>query len=127
MRALDEFQQQTHTRGRGRSAEQAAMAWLEGQGFRILERNLSTSAGEIDAVALEGDTLCFVEVKARANAAYGPAASAVPARKQRRIGRAAGLYLAARPFAGPCRFDVVAMDPGDEGWRFTLIRNAFEL
>ncbi len=127
MKAFDEFQRQSHSRGRGRSAEKAGVAWLERQGFRILERNVSTPAGEIDAVALEHDTLCFVEIKARASAACGPAIAAVPARKRRRLGRAAALFLAARPFEGPCRFDVLAMDREDDGWRFTLLRNAFEL
>jgi putative endonuclease len=127
VRSFEEFQGQSHTRGRGRAAEQAAADWLEKQGFRVLERNVVTRAGEIDAVALEGDTLCFVEVKARAGSAYGPAITAVPARKQRRLARSAALYLARRPFDGPCRFDVLGMDPGPDGWRYTLIRNAFEL
>ncbi len=127
MRAVEEFERQSHTRGRGRSAEEAGVAWLETQGFRILSRNVSTRAGEIDVVALDNDTLCFVEIKARASTAYGAAVSAVPAKKQRRLARAAQLFLAAEPYGGPCRFDVLAMDRDAAEWRFTLVRDAFEL
>ena len=120
-----EFQLQPHNRGRGKVGEEDAVRWLTGQGFTILERNVVTHAGEIDLVAREGETLCFVEVKARGTAAYGPAIAAVGAAKQRRLSRAASLYLALRRLSGPCRFDVLGLDAGENGWEVTLIRDAF--
>jgi putative endonuclease len=124
---FQEFQSQAHSRGRGRAAEDDGIAWLEGQGFTILARNVATRLGEIDVVAREGETLCFVEIKARSSGICGEAAWAVPARKQGQIGRVATLYLARHPHDGPCRFDVLAMDSHLQGWRYTLIRDAFEL
>jgi putative endonuclease len=124
---LQDFRQQTHTRARGRSAEETAVGWLERNGYSVRERNHSTPAGEIDVVATEGDTLCFIEIKARSGTAFGPAIAGVTPRKQRRLARAASLYLAFEPFMGPCRFDVLGLDPGPDGWEFTLIRNAFEI
>lgn len=115
-----------HTRARGQRAEDEAAQWLEAQGLEVVARNVTTNAGEIDIVAREGEVLCFVEVKARASDAYGEAIEAVDARKQRRLARAAALYLAMRGIEPACRFDVLGMDLGPEGWRFTLIRNAFE-
>ena len=119
------FLEQPHTRAQGRLGEDEGVAWLRRQGYRIGERNFSSRAGEIDVVATEGDTLCFIEIKARASDAYGAAIEAVSPQKQRRIARAAALYLARKPFSGPCRFDVLGMDLGEEGWHFTLLRDAF--
>jgi putative endonuclease len=123
----DRFKEQDHNRARGATAEATAVAWLKRQGYRILESNLTTKAGEIDVVAVDGETLCFIEIKARSTPSFGEAIEAVDVRKQRRIARAASLYLVKKPFPGPCRFDVLGLDPAPEGWRFTLVRNAFEL
>jgi putative endonuclease len=120
------FESQPHTRARGRVGEDDAVAWLTREhGYRVVERNVTNKAGEIDLVAHDGETLCFLEIKARASATYGPAIEAVPPSKQRRIGRAASLYLALHPTDAPCRFDVVAMDRVDGRWRFQLVRDAF--
>lgn len=121
------FDRQPHTRGRGSVAEEQAVAWLERQGYEVVERNVTTRAGEIDAVAREGETLCFVEIKARLTSTYGPAIAAVGPGKQRRIARAAALYLQKKGlWESPCRFDVLGMDATEDGWEFTLVRNAFE-
>lgn len=120
------FQDQPHNRARGKVGEDDAVGWLESQGFRIVERNVVNHGGEIDLVARDGETLCFVEVKARASDAYGPAIAAVDVRKQRRISRAAVLYLAMKGHRDtPCRFDVLGLDRMGNGWRYTLIRDAF--
>ena len=124
---FEDFHQQEHTRGRGRSAEEDGAAWLAGQGFRILQRNVQYKAGEIDVVALDGDTLCFIEIKARATAQFGEAIWAVTPRKMRQIAAAASLYLVANDHRGPCRFDVLAMDGARGGWRYTLVKDAFQL
>ena len=127
MTPLREFEREVHARGRGRLAEAEGVAWLERQGFSILARNVEYKAGEIDVVALDGETLCFVEIKARATAQFGEAVWAVTRRKQRQIAAAASLYLAENEYQGACRFDVLAMDGSRDGWRFTLVRDAFQL
>jgi len=124
---LEEFGAQTHTVGRGRVAEDAAVAWLERHGYRIVERNNRNAAGEIDVVAEDESTLCFIEVKARTETLFGPALAAVSRRKQLRVARAAALYLALRGIQPACRFDVVAMEADEGGWRFTLVKDAFRL
>jgi putative endonuclease len=122
----DRFRDQSHTHGRGRVGEEDAAAWLATQGYEILERNVVNDAGEIDLVARDGPTLCFVEVKARDGDLYGPAIAAVGPAKQRRIGRTAAHDLARRRIEDvPCRFDVLGLDRGPGGWRFTLVRDAF--
>jgi putative endonuclease len=48
----------------GNRGEDRAAAFLEAAGFRIIARNARSPAGEIDIIALDNDTLVFVEVKA---------------------------------------------------------------
>ena len=121
-----DFREQPHARARGKAGEDDAVRWLEAAGYEILARNVVNHGGEIDAVAKEGETLCFVEIKARDGDRHGVAIAAVGFAKQRRLSRAAALYLTARGWHGrPCRFDVLGLDREAEGWRYTLIRNAF--
>jgi putative endonuclease len=96
----------------GRAAEDAAASLLRAQGLTIVERNFRTKLGEIDLVARDKDEIVFVEVRARASAAYGGAAASVGGLKRRKLIRAAQVWLQTRGWNGPCRFDVVALDGG---------------
>jgi putative endonuclease len=97
------------------------------RGYRVVVRNESSRYGELDLVALDGQTLCFVEIKARSSDRFGTALEAVTLDKQNRVARAARAYLMRKPYDGPCRFDVLAMDAEDGGWRFELVKDAFQL
>jgi len=121
-----DFRDQPHARARGRVGEDDAVAWLAVNGYEILVRNLVNHGGEIDVVARDGAVLCFLEIKARDGDRYGPAIAAVTFTKQRRLSRAASLYIAShRCHNDPCRFDVLGLDREAGGWRYTLIKNAF--
>jgi putative endonuclease len=94
----------------GRHAESIAALFLMAKGYRILARRVRTHAGEIDLIARAGDTLVFVEVKARATLDSGVFALHPAAR--RRI-EAASRVLAPR-YAGRCtatRIDAVLVRP----------------
>jgi putative endonuclease len=126
-RGLGKFGELPHTRARGAAGEEAAEAFLVASGYRIVARNVLTKVGELDVVALDGETLCFVEIKARATQEFGEAIAAVRAGKQRKIVRAAMLFLAKNRSQRPCRFDVLGLDRRADGsWSFTLIRDAFQ-
>lgn len=95
----------------GLVGEDLAARALEARGYAILERRYRTDRGEIDIVAEHGETLVFVEVKARADQEFGSAAECVTPAKQRRVARMALEYLASHHVGDrPCRFDVVAID-----------------
>lgn len=111
---------------RGRWAESRAARLLESKGYRIVAENYRCRRGEIDLIALSGDTLCFVEVKARARRDYGGALLAVDHRKQRRVAAAAAVYLSRNPHEGACRFDVVTLVRDGDGWRAQHLENAYE-
>jgi putative endonuclease len=96
----------------GRNAEDdVAMLW-GAKGFSILAKRLRTGAGEIDLVVADGETLVFVEVKARRSMAE--AAYAVSPRQQARLLEAASIALAAHEdWHRPCiRFDVALVCNG---------------
>jgi putative endonuclease len=92
----------------GRRGEDAACRYLRDRGGEVLLRNYRSPAGEIDIIARDGLTLCFVEVKARHVRAAARPAAGLSRRQQRRIRRAALTYLReiGRPHL-PWRFDLV--------------------
>ena len=77
----------------GARGEEAACAFLIRRGFDVLERNWVCAAGEADIIALEEDTLHFIEVKTRMSDARGFPAEAVDTAKRARYERIAELYL----------------------------------
>ncbi len=107
----------------GQRWEQAARAWLEGHGLRLVELNFRCQGGEIDLIMRHGATLVFVEVRQRADRRHGGAAASISPAKVRRLQRAATLYLMRFPQVPPCRFDVVAIDGDKLEW----LRNAIEM
>ena len=101
----------------GREGEARAAAFLAARGFTILARNARSAAGEIDLVALDGETLVFCEVRTRRSRRQGGALESVTPLKQRQVVRVAEWFLTRHPElqARPIRFDVVAIDVrGDE-------------
>lgn len=104
--------------------EQQAAAFLQGQGYEIVERNYRCRIGEIDIIAKDGSYLVFVEVKYRTRSACGNPQEAVNYRKQRVISKVASYYCLNHHYSPeqPCRFDVVAILGEDT----QLIKNAFE-
>ncbi len=115
------------SRGLGQEWESLAEKYLKKAGYRILDRNVALRVGEIDFVARDGKTLCFVEVKGRHGTGFGVPAAAVTEEKQRRIHRAAEAYLQKhRPVRSTCRFDVVSILDEGNGPRVEILRGAFE-
>jgi putative endonuclease len=91
--------------------EAEAARHLETKGYLIVGRQVRTGLGEIDLVALDRETLVFVEVKALERIpddGVDPAEN-VHRRKQRRLGLAARAYLAGLDREPYCRFDVVTL------------------
>jgi len=112
-----------HARDRralGEQGEAWAAAYLEREGYRLVAANFTIPVGrnlrgavvnaEIDLVAYDGPTLCFIEVKTRASDWFAPPQSNVGRRKQRQITRAARAYRQMLGLEGePYRFDVVTV------------------
>jgi putative endonuclease len=123
----------------GRRGEALAAAYLESAGMRIVAANFVVPVGrsrtdaliytEIDLVAYDGETLCFVEVKSRLSDWFAPPEVNVDRRKQRQIARAARAYR--RMFGlegGRYRYDVITVvfpsePPPNAGPNVNLLRN----
>lgn len=94
----------------GKRGEEAATCFLERREYEILDRNWKCIAGEADIVALQDDTLCFIEVKTRKDAQKGFPSEAVDARKRSRYERIAACYLKDHDYADVrVRFDIIAI------------------
>lgn len=100
----------------GRHGEDLAAAHLDALGWKILERNHRIARGEIDIIALDGDTLVFVEVKARRTLLTGVPQAAVDPKKVRRLRHLVGYYLMDNaPPHHDVRIDVIAVLFADDG------------
>ena len=94
----------------GRRGEDLAHRHLRREGYTIVARNYRLAAGdaEADLIAWDGDTLVFVEVKARQTDAHGSPDRAIGQEKKQSLVRAARDF--ARHAEVPwekVRFDVV--------------------
>jgi len=100
--------------GKGRAGEAAAALVLEAEGYRLLARNFRGPAGEIDIVALRGDTIAFVEVKSWSALGLEDLADSIGARKRRRIVETSKIFLARnRQYSSMrARYDVLLMRDG---------------
>jgi len=119
----------------GHLGEKYAAAYLDQLGFRLVAANFTVPIGrnlrgaivtaEIDIIAYDQDTLCFVEVKTRSSEWFAPPEVNVDRRKRRQITRAARVY---RQMLGienePHRYDVVTVIiDNDAAPRIELLRN----
>jgi putative endonuclease len=111
----------------GKESEAIAARHLEKKGYKILETNYKTRAGEIDIIAKQWGVLVFVEVKARHSTRFGHPKYAVTQKKQKKISRVALTYLkATNQMKKRARFDVVVITRRDET-EIEVVENAFEL
>ena len=119
----------------GEQGESLAREHLERSGYRIVAANFSLPIGrntrdvivnaEIDLVAYDGVTLCFIEVKTRTSDEIASPQMNVDLRKRRQIARAARAYRRMFGLADATyRYDVVSViaKPGDDEPRIDLLK-----
>jgi putative endonuclease len=112
----------------GRRGEEAAAAIVARLGWRLVGRNFRCRAGEIDLIALDGDTVVFVEVRSRSGDVRGTPLESVDGRKQMQVGRVARHYLAMRGWhERSARFDVIGIRWDADPPAVEHVRGAFEL
>jgi putative endonuclease len=105
-----EQQRATERRRYGNEAEETAVRYLEGQGYRVLARNYTCRWGELDIVAERGEVVAFVEVRMRSTAVWGDPSLTVSRAKQRRVVKTALYFLMAYNIRERMvRFDVVSV------------------
>jgi len=119
----------------GQLGESYAAAYLEQLGYRLVAANFTLPVGrnrrgaiinaEIDLIAYDGDTLCFIEVKTRASDWFAPPQINVDLRKRRQITRAARFYRQMLGISNdPHRYDVVTVVLNNDSTpQIELLRN----
>ena len=111
----------------GHQGESAALGFLQTHGFKILETNFRTRAAEIDIIAKDHETLCFIEVKTRSSIKKGLPKESVTPSKQNKIILGASFYLKKnRMLESRIRFDVIEVFEKKGRFEFNLIKNAFQ-
>lgn len=110
----------------GRQAENVVYEYLISKGYTVRERNWrpKTSKSEIDLIAQKGDTIVFVEVKARSDRDVDPA-DALTAEKVKNVVRGANSYLLAQEETYFYRFDVAAVTGNSEDYTLDYLEDAF--
>jgi len=113
----------------GPQGEEIAAQYLQKQGYQIIERNFRAKPGEIDIIARDADTLCFVEVKTRKGLDFGEGLEAIATLKKRKLCQTALLYLTqTKQTEVKARFDVVSILLRDaDRPEIEIIKNAFEI
>lgn len=113
-----------NTLARGREGENLAASYLKSLGYKIIERNFKKGYGEIDIIALEENTLVFVEVKTRWSGRFGPPEEAVTPWKLKSIIRTAKYYKMLHPeLPDAMRIDVITVDFSSGKAKIRLIKN----
>lgn len=76
----------------GNRGEEIAVSYLEKKGFRVIRRNFRMRGGEIDIIAIDSDTLVFIEVKTRSSTEFGSPFEAITPWKIKALVRTAQFY-----------------------------------
>lgn len=93
----------------GQAGEDYTARWLRGEGYEILARNWRCRWGEVDIIARKGETVAFVEVKARRPGAMVGPLTAVDRQKQKKLLLTAKVWMMAKKCALQPRMDVAAV------------------
>jgi putative endonuclease len=93
----------------GHWGEEVAADYLRRKGYTIVERDWQSGHYDIDIIAMDEDTLVFVEVKTRRNRMFTEPETAVNYQKIRNLRQAANHYVKYRHANEPIRFDIVTV------------------
>jgi putative endonuclease len=115
----------------GLRGEFEALFYLRRLGYTVVERRWRSPElnGDLDLIAWEGDTLCFVEVKTRTARDMTPAALAIDGPKRTMLQKMAVSYLRSLPQEyrrdALARFDIVSVYLLGDRIECELVRDAF--
>lgn len=98
-----------NTRQKGNIAEERGCHYLKENGFRIIERNLYNRFGEIDIIAIRGDTLHFIEVKS--GRSYEQAIFNITPHKLQKLTRTIQTYIQQKKLDLPYCIDALIITP----------------
>jgi putative endonuclease len=94
----------------GKVGEDKAVAFLEEQGYTILERNYHFERAEVDIIAYDQRKIILIEVKTRSNIRFEDSDQQLSKAQFDRIRTAGQAWLYERKMEGsPLRFDLITV------------------
>lgn len=122
---MQSLQKNLLKKSRGQSGELLAKKYLQSNGYTILETNWHKRWAELDIIAVEGDTLVFIEVKTRHSHEHGLPEEQITPHKLHSLERSAQLYKQQHPeLPDALRIDFVGIDYADGNPpKINLIKN----
>ncbi len=109
----------------GKLGEQRAKAFLEQNGYTILDTNWTSGKNELDIVAKKDEMLVVIEVKSRSTAYFEHPKDAITPAKIRRIVEATNDYITLKSLDLEVRFDVISVLPNNNDFEIEHIEDAF--
>jgi len=110
---------------RGKFGEKLAEEYLINHGYKILHTNWRVGRYEIDIIAQKSDILAFCEVKYRSSNLFGDPETFVTIQKQKKIIKAAAMYVGQNCWQGESHFDIVSVLKEGKTIKINHIENAY--
>lgn len=110
----------------GNTAEDLAVAYLEGQGWQIVARNWRTKHSEIDIIASSTNIIHIVEVKYRRSNIFGTAIEYITPDKIYRLRNAAIMWVTTNNYIGDYQIDIISVEGNLSNPVISLNQNVIE-
>ncbi|MBE0390593.1 YraN family protein [Flavobacterium sp. PL002] len=94
----------------GKLGEEMAVAFLQKEGYEILDTNWTFQKAEIDIIAKKENILAIVEVKTRSSIAFGLPQDFVSPKKIQLLVKAVDAYVNKKNLDIEVRFDIIAIN-----------------
>lgn len=109
----------------GKLGEELAVAFLQDNGYTILETNWTFQKAEIDIIAQKEDTLAIVEVKTRSSIEFGLPQDFVKPKKIKLLTKAVNNYVVKKDMDTNVRFDIIAIHKEGKSFVIEHLTDAF--
>ena len=109
----------------GKLGEELAVAFLQENGYAILETNFTFQKAEIDIIAQKENILAIVEVKTRSSIEFGLPQDFVKPKKIQLLVKAVNEYVISNDLELEVRFDIIAISKEDTDFKMEHIEDAF--
>lgn len=109
----------------GKKGEKLAVAFLQKNGYEILDKNWRFKKAEIDIIALKKDVLAVIEVKTRSTSYFGNPQDFVNQKKIQLLVEAINEYVISKDLDVEVRFDIVAIIKNNQDFNIEHLEDAF--
>ena len=109
----------------GKFGEEMAVAYLQKEGYEILETNWTFQKAEIDIIAQKENVLAIVEVKTRSSIDFGLPQDFVKPKKIQLLVKAVNEYVVRNDLDLNVRFDIIAIHKEKNEYKTEHLIDAF--